>query len=100
MRLNEQQAESFELLYANISNALMYAEDMFNSGNTDLKHTISPVINKLKWTKNYLEMGIPHERRDAVREQDTLYYDVISRAVTGMTDEQRERLEDFINNKL
>ena len=96
MKLNASQAESFELLYSSISNALIYAEDLKES----LPQSIYPFIVKLTWMKTNLELKIPENLRKIARQQDTLYFDELCRCVTGMNDEQRERLETFINKEL
>ena len=96
MKLTPSQAESFELLYSSISNALIYAEDLKES----LPQSIYPFIVKLTWMKTNLELKIPEHLRRLAREQDTLYFDELCRCVTGMNEEQRQRLETFINKQL
>ena len=96
MKLTPSQAESFELLYSSISNALIYAEDLKES----LPQSIYPFIVKLTWMKTNLELKIPEHLRRLARQQDTLYFDELCRCVTGMNEEQRQRLETFINKEL
>ena len=96
MKLTPSQAESFELLYSSISNALIYAEDLKQG----LPQSIYPFIVKLTWMKQNLELKIPEHLRRLAREQDTLYFDELCRCVTGMNEEQRARLETFINKEL
>jgi hypothetical protein len=95
MKLNESQAESLELLYANLRNAQMYAEDLMRSG--PIKDAIHKVQVKIDWSVKFLENAIPSHKRGAAREIDHLYYDQISRLVTHMDEETKNKLEKFIN---
>lgn len=95
MKLTESQTESFELLYANISNGLMYAEDLLK---TNLRDSMAPLVTKLKWMKTALELKIPDDLRRQAKKDDTLYYDELLRVVTHMDDKTKRKLEDFINN--
>ena len=96
MKLTPSQAESFELLHASITNALIYAEDLKEG----LPQSIYPFIVKLKWMKRNLELKIPEHIRPIAKKMDTLYFDELYRCVTGMNQEQRNKLEHFINKEL
>lgn len=96
MKLTSSQAESFELLHASITNALIYAEDLKKA----LPQSIYQFIVKLTWMKQNLELKIPEHIRPIAREMDTLYFDELYRCVTSMDQKQRKRLEEFINKEL
>jgi hypothetical protein len=93
-KLTESQAESLELLYASISNGLLYAEDLLK---TDMRETMSAFVTKLRWLKTAMELRLPPEKRKLAREKDHLFYDELLRCTTHMTDEQKSKLEKFIN---
>mgnify|MGYP006266239409 CR=1 FL=1 len=97
IKLTESQQESFELLYASVSNGLMYAEDLLR---TKLREPMAPVVTKLRWLKTALELKLPPDRRKLAREQDHLYFDELLRCVTHMDEKTREKLENYINNEL
>lgn len=96
MKLTESQAESFELLYANISNALLYAEDLKRSKRPELVESMAPVITKLNWLKTALSLRLPPERRKMAREKDHLFYDEIMRRATHLNDKGRDALENYV----
>jgi len=93
--LTQGQKESFALLHANISNALMYAEDLKTSNRPELVESMRPVINKLQWLKSALDLKIPPDRRPAARGIDTFRYDEIARLMTHMNRDQLDALENF-----
>jgi hypothetical protein len=93
-KLTESQTESLELLYASISNGLLYAEDLLK---TDMRETMSAFVTKLRWLKTAMELRLPPEKRKLAREKDHLFYDELLRCTTHMTDEQKSKLEKFIN---
>lgn len=95
MKLTQSQAESFELLYANICNGLLYAEDLLKT--KQLREPMAPVVTKLKWLKTALELRIPENRRSTARSQDHLFYDELLRCATHMGDKEKKALEKFIN---
>ena len=94
MKLTEGQAESLELLYASICNGLLYAEDLLK---TNLREPMSAMVTKLRWLKTAMELRLPPERRKLAREKDHLFYDELLRCATHMTDEQKAKLEKFVN---
>ena len=95
IRLTQGEKESFALLHANVSNALMYAEDLKMSKRPELMESMNPVIIKLKWLKSALDLKIPPDRRPAARGIDTLRYDEITRLMTHMNRDQLDALENF-----
>jgi len=44
-----------------------------------------------------MELRLPPEKRKLAREKDHLFYDELLRCTTHMTDEQKTKLESFIN---
>ena len=95
MKLTQSQAESFELLYASISNGLLYAEDLLKT--KQLREPMAPVVTKLKWLKTALELRIPEDRRSKAKKDDHLFYDELLRCATHMGDKEKKALEKFIN---
>ena len=95
MKLNQSQAESFELLYASICNGLLYAEDLLK---TNLREPMAPMVTKLRWLKTAIELKIPADKRKTAREDDHLFYDELLRCATHMGKENKEKLEKFINS--
>jgi hypothetical protein len=95
MKLSESQAESFELLYASISNGLLYAEDLLKT--KQLREPMAPVVTKLRWLKAALELRIPTEKRGVAKQQDHLFYDELLRCATHMGEKEKKKLEKFIN---
>lgn len=98
MKLTQGQAESFGLLHASITNALMYAEDLKMSKRPELVESMAPVITKLKWLKSALDLKIPPERRPIARGIDTLRYDEIARLMVHMDKNQLDDLESYANS--
>jgi len=97
MKLTESQAESFELLHANICNALTYAEDLLKARNVAFRETMPPVITKLRWLKTAIELKIPADKRGIAKAKDHLFYDELLRCATHMDDKTKKKLENFIN---
>ena len=95
MKLTQSQAESFELLYASISNGLLYAEDLLKT--RQLREPMAPVVTKLKWLKTALELKIPENNRTTAKKDDHLFYDELLRCATHMGDKEKKALEKFIN---
>lgn len=94
MRLNEEQAESFELLYASVNNALLYADVM--ASDAVLKPAMQPVLVKLRWLHGHLQSRVPLERRQFANAKDHVFYDELLRLATHLTEDQKQKLEDFI----
>lgn len=95
MKLNESEAESFELLHQSVCNALIYAEDMVSQKNNQVRDSLYPVVTKLKWIKTGLELKIPSHLRPVARGIDSLYIDEMLRLITHMNINQRNRLEQY-----
>ena len=95
MKLNQSQAESFELLYASICNVLLYAEDLLK---TNLREPMAPMVTKLRWLKTAIELKIPADKRKTAREDDHLFYDELLRCATHMGKKEKDKLEKFINS--
>jgi hypothetical protein len=93
--LTNGQKESFNLLYSNITNALMYAEDLYSYKLIHFKDTMGPVVTKLRWLKSSIDLRIPADRRPAARGVDTLRYDEIARLMAHMNRDQLDALENF-----
>lgn len=100
IKLTKSQAESFELLHANVTNGLLYAEDLLSSRHKAFLDTMPPVITKLRWLKTAIELKIPAERRGIAQSRDQLFFDEMLRLMTHMNTEQRDALENFIKTTL
>lgn len=59
-----------------------------------------PIQNKLNYLERGLYFKIPPIKREEVEKyfEDPLIYDNIIKCLFSMTPEQREKVEDFINN--
>lgn len=100
IKLTKSQAESFQLLYASISNGLLYAEDLFKSQHIAFRETMPPVLTKLRWLKTAIELRVTPDNRKTAREQDHLFFDEMMRLMTHMNQEQKDALENFIKTTL
>lgn len=101
MKLTSGQSESLELLYASICNANLYAEDLFNDKtlHQGIRYEcIQPMLVKLKWLKQAIELKLPFEKRVQAKTSDTLVYDEILRLLTHLPNEKLSEVEQFLNN--
>lgn len=98
MKLNESQAESFELLYCSLRNAAIYAEDMKLSGNQYMKDFFHQILVRLKYCINRIESHLPEDKRIAADKRDHLFIDELLRCTTHMDDDRKKRLEEFVNS--
>ena len=93
MKLTESQAESMALMHASICNGLLYAEDLSND--KVFRQALHPFIIKFQWMKTTLELRLPQDRRTESRKIDTLKYDELARLMSGMNEDQINKLEQF-----
>jgi hypothetical protein len=93
VKLTNSQAESFELMHSSVCNALIYAEDLHLGKHIALRECLPPILTKLRWLKNAIELKVLASRRKEIRERDTLFFDEILRLVSNMDDEQKNLLE-------
>lgn len=90
-KLTTEQRENLELMYSSARNALMFCEELMK---TDMAKQMYPIMVKLKWITGEVEMRVADPR--AARNQDHLYYMQLATLATNMTDEEKEKLEEFL----
>lgn len=98
MKLTEGQAESMELLYSSLCNAIVYAEDLALTGNGPMKHAMHQILVKARWSKEFIESKLPEHKRRMAKDDDHMFYDELMRCATHMNDEMKTKLETFIRN--
>lgn len=93
------QQESIYLIYVNVCNALIYADDMIldDTLSKNAKSSIRVIRDKLNWIK--VNMDLKAEQ-DVSKTVDTLRYDGILRLLSSMPEENQGDLEDLIVNYL
>lgn len=93
--MTDGQKQSLHLIYVNVCNAFMYAENLL------LEETLSKVVkdpvrvikNKLEWIKTAIELKT---NSSILRKTDTMRYDEILRVVSMLPDEVQDDLEKVI----
>jgi hypothetical protein len=93
--MNQGQRESIFLVYVNVCNALIYAEDILIEQQTSraVKDAIRPIKDKLSWIKRNMDLKV---HSDVSKTIDTLRYDGIFRLLSSMPEEYQQQLEDVI----
>lgn len=97
------QKQSIHLIYVNISNALVYAEDLCIDGTFSAvaKHSIRIIRDKLRWLKRAIEIKT---NKDILKTIDTLRYDEILRVVSmipcSMQDDLEKVIVDYVNSRM
>ena len=89
------QQQSLHLIYVNISNALIYAEDLCidDTFSTNAKSAVRTVRDRLRWIKQAIELKT---QRDVLKSIDTLRYDEILRVVSMIPSSMQDDLEKLI----
>jgi hypothetical protein len=89
------QHQSLHLIYVNISNALIYAEDLCidDTFSTNAKSAVRTVRDRLRWIKQAIELKT---ERDVLKSIDTLRYDEILRVVSMIPSSMQNDLEKLI----
>lgn len=97
--MTEGQQESIYLIYVNVCNALIYAEDILvdNSMSASAKSAIRVIRDRLSWIKKNMDLKA---EQDVSRTVDTLRYDGVLRLLASMPEENQGELEDLIVNYL
>lgn len=97
--MTEGQQESIYLIYVNVCNALIYAEDILvdNSMSSSAKSAIRVIRDRLSWIKKNMDLKA---EQDVSRTVDTLRYDGVLRLLASMPEENQGELEDLIVNYL
>lgn len=93
------QQESIYLIYVNVCNALIYAEDILidDTMSATAKGALRVIRDKLKWIKTNMDLKA---EQDVSKTVDTLRYDGILRLLSSMPEENQGDLEDLIVNYL
>jgi hypothetical protein len=97
------QQQSLHLIYVNISNALIYAEDLCidDTFSTNAKSAVRTVRDRLRWIKQAIELKT---ERDVLKSIDTLRYDEILRVVSmipsSMQDDLEKLIVGYINSRM
>jgi len=97
--MTEGQQESIYLIYVNVCNALIYAEDILvdDTMSTSAKSAIRAIRDKLNWIKKNMDLKA---HQDVSKTVDTLRYDGVLRLLASMPEENQGDLEDLIVNYL
>lgn len=90
-KLTSEQRESLELMYSSAINAQMFCEELMK---TDMVKQMYPIMVKLKWITGEIEMRVADSR--AARNQDHLFYLQLASLATNMTDDEKQKLENFL----
>jgi len=93
------QQESIYLIYVNVCNALIYADDMLvdDTMSPNAKSAVRVIRDKLKWIKTNMDLKA---EQDVSKTVDTLRYDGVLRLLASMPEENQGELEDLIVNYL
>lgn len=93
------QQESIYLIYVNVCNALIYADDILvdDTMSATAKGAIRVIRDRLKWIKTNMDLKA---EQDVSKTVDTLRYDGILRLLSSMPEENQGDLEDLIVNYL
>jgi hypothetical protein len=97
------QQQSLHLIYVNIANALIYAEDLCLDSTfpPNAKSAVRTIRDRLRWLKQAIEMKTQRSTLQAI---DTLRYDEILRVVslipTSMQDDLEKVIVDYVNSRM
>lgn len=93
------QQESIYLIYVNVCNALIYAEDILidDAMSASAKSAIRAIRDKLSWIKKNMDLKAG---QDVSKTVDTLRYDGVLRLLASMPEDNQGELEDLIVNYL
>lgn len=97
--MTEGQQESIYLIYVNVCNALIYAEDILidDTMSASAKSAIRVIRDRLQWIKKNMDIKA---QQDVSKTVDTLRYDGVLRLLASMPEENQGDLEDLIVNYL
>ena len=97
------QQQSLHLIYVNIANALIYAEDLCidDTFSPNAKSAVRTIRDRLRWLKQAIEIKT---RGSELRSIDTLRYDEILRVVSmiprNMQDDLEKVIVDYVNSRI
>jgi hypothetical protein len=97
------QKQSIHLIYVNVSNALIYAEDLCIDDTLSkiAKDSVRTIRDRLKWIKQSIEIKTDRELLQSI---DTLRYDEILRVVSmipcSMQDDLEKVIIEYVNSRM
>lgn len=93
--MTNSQREALFMIYVNVCNGLMYAEDLFKDKTVSLhiRRAMMTLITKFKWMKLAIEV-----KTDGLllKKNDTLIYDELNRFVSNLQPEQQAEIERVV----
>jgi len=97
--MTQGQQESIYLVYVNVCNALIYAEDMLldDTLSKSARDVMRVIRDRLRWIKTNMDIKA---EQDVSKTVDTLRYDGVLRLLSSMPEQYQEELEDLIVNYL
>jgi hypothetical protein len=97
--MTQGQQESIYLVYVNVCNALIYAEDMLldDTLSKSASGIMRVIRDRLRWIKTNMDIKAEQDVSKAV---DTLRYDGVLRLLSSMPEQYQGELEDLIVNYL
>jgi len=97
MKLTESQSANFYMIYNNIAQALIFAEDLHKDKTLDAnvkREVVIPIINKLNFLEKALLLKTP--QRQQLKSHDHLRFAEINRRLALMSEEAREEFENML----
>ena len=92
------QRETLQLIYVNVCNALIYADNiLLEDISKPVKDPIRVVRDRLRWIKTRFDLKIGQDMSKVI---DTLRYDEVNRLLASLPKEYEDRLEQTIINFL
>lgn len=97
--MTQGQQESIYLVYVNVCNALIYAEDMLldDTLSKSASGIMRVIRDRLRWIKTNMDIKA---EQDVSKSVDTLRYDGVLRLLSSMPEQYQGELEDLIVNYL
>jgi len=97
MKLTESQSANFYMMYNNIAQALIFAEDLKKDKTLDAnvkREVVIPILNKL----NFLEKALllKTQQRQQLKSHYHLRFAEINRRLALMSEEAREEFENML----
>jgi len=92
--MTQGQRETLHLIYVNVCNALIYADNMLlENVSKSVKDPVRVVRDKLKWIKTSFDLKVGQDMSLVV---DTLRYEEVNRLLASLPKEYEDRLEQTI----
>ena len=92
--MTESEKESMILMHMSVMNAHVYAEDLLKHGRREIRESMAPIENKLRWIKTALKLKVPDHKRAMLDRIDTLQFDEILRLLCRIDD--LNSIEQFV----